>query len=90
MSLNLLLTDILVTDQLRVGDAAAQGIRDRMTWQTVEQAANTIVTICADERFKVMDGRWINGEQDLELVLKAAESGRVEKEKLYCLKVDEL
>ncbi|KAF7187200.1 3-oxoacyl-[acyl-carrier-protein] reductase FabG [Pseudocercospora fuligena] len=59
-------------------------------WQKPELAANTIVTLCSEERCKVLDGRYVDSEQDLEKVLQAAESGRVEKERLYYLKVDQV
>lgn len=59
-------------------------------WQTEELAANTILALCADERCKRLSGRYVDAEQDLEKVLEAVESGRVEKERLYWIKVDEV
>lgn len=61
-----------------------------VTWQTTELAANTMVALCVDERCKLLNGRYIDAEQDLEKILEAAESGKMEKERLYWIKVDEL
>lgn len=55
-----------------------------------EVPANTLVALSADPRCKALNGRYINAEQDLEKVLEAVESGRVEKENLYWMKIDEV
>ncbi|KAK4505333.1 hypothetical protein PRZ48_003296 [Zasmidium cellare] len=59
-------------------------------WQTVALAANTVLALCAEERCKALSGRYVDAEQDLEKVLEAVESGRVERERLYWIKVDEV
>lgn len=69
------------------GQVPKQG---EVKWQTTELAANTLVALCAEPRCKALSGRYIDAEQDLEKVLEAAESGRVEKERLYWMKVDEV
>lgn len=61
-----------------------------LKWQTLELAANTFLALCANERCKKLTGRYIDAEQDLEKVVEAAESGRVERERLYWLKIDEI
>ncbi|KAK3046543.1 hypothetical protein LTR09_011998 [Extremus antarcticus] len=64
-----------------------------LKYQTTELAANSFVALCADERCKTMNGRYIDSEQDLGEVIKEAEKGgkgRVIIERLYHLKVDEL
>lgn len=59
-------------------------------WQTQELAANTFLALCANERCKSLSGRYIDAEQDLEKVVEVAESGRVEKERLYRIRIDEI
>lgn len=64
-----------------------------LKYQTPELPANTMVALVAEERCRVLDGRYIDAEQNLEMVLQEAEKpdgGRVQKERLYRLKVDEL
>ena len=41
--------------------------------QTPELPANTMVAVAADPRCRILDGRHINSDQDLEAVLKEAE-----------------
>lgn len=62
-------------------------------YQSPDLMANAAVALCADERFKVMNGRLIDCEQPLDKVLEEAEKergGKVEKENLYRLKLDSL
>ncbi|KXT05936.1 hypothetical protein AC578_298 [Pseudocercospora eumusae] len=66
------------------------GLYQGIEWQKPQLAANTIVTLCSEERCKILHGRYVDAEQDLEKVLEAAESGRVERERLYWLKVDQV
>ena len=69
-----------------------QAFKD-LKYQTPELPANVFVTLAAEERCKALNGRYIDSEQDLEAVICEAEKeggGRVGKEKLYHLKVDEL
>ena len=64
-----------------------------MEMQTPDLAANTIVALCTEERAKCMSGRYVDSQQDLEEVLKDAGNGpesRIVKEKLNCLKIEEL
>jgi short-subunit dehydrogenase len=61
--------------------------------QSPQLFANSCVAICADERFKVLNGKFIDVEQPLDEVLKEAEKpdgGRIAKEDMYHLKLDEL
>ncbi|KAL8965320.1 MAG: hypothetical protein Q9183_003915 [Haloplaca sp. 2 TL-2023] len=61
--------------------------------QTVHLPANTCVALCVEEDAKCMHGRYIDSQQDLEEVLKEAKKGkegRIEKERLYWLKLDEI
>lgn len=55
--------------------------------------ADTMVALVADEGAKHMSGRYIDVTQDLEAVLEDAKKGpesRIERERLYTLKVDTL
>ena len=65
-----------------------------MQKQTPELAADTIVALCADEKCRrYLKGRYVDSQQDLEEVLADAEKcsdSRLEKEKLYHLKLEEL
>lgn len=64
-----------------------------MKYQTPELMADTAVVLCAMERCGVLSGRYVDCEQRLDEVLKEAEKeggGRVERERLYKLKIDEL
>ena len=61
--------------------------------QTVHLPANTCVALCVEEDAKLMHGRYVDSQQDLEEVLKEAKKGkegRVAKERLYWLKLDEI
>ena len=61
--------------------------------QTIDLPANTIVALCVEEDAKCMSGRYIDAATDLGELLAEAKKGaegRIEKEKLYWLKVDEL
>ena len=64
-----------------------------LKYQSPELFANTVVAVCADERFKALNGRFIDCEQPVDKVLEEAEKpdgGRVGKENMYHLKLDEL
>lgn len=64
-----------------------------MRYQSSDLLANTVVALCSDERCKALNGRFIDCEQPLDEVWKEAEKpdgGRVAKENLYRLKLDEL
>ena len=58
-------------------------------YQTPQLMADSCVAVCADERFKALNGRLIDVEQPLDEVLKEvekADGGRIGKEDLYVLK----
>lgn len=89
------MTDMVTTNFALVGEKYPELLKSdsgpvEIKWQTVEQAAGTMLALCADERCQVLSGRYVDGEQDLEEIVKAAESGRMQRERLYYLKVDEL
>ena len=58
--------------------------------QTVDLPANTCVALCVEEDAKGMGGRYVDSQQDLGEVLEKAKKGRVGKERLYWLKMDEI
>jgi NAD(P)-dependent dehydrogenase (short-subunit alcohol dehydrogenase family) len=61
--------------------------------QTPDLAANTAVALCVEEDAKFLNRKYIDSQQDLEEVLSEAKKrkdGRIEKEKLYWLKMNEL
>ena len=61
--------------------------------QTVDLPANTIVALCVEDDAKRMSGKYIDSETDIGELLaeaKKGREGRIEKEKLYRLKMDEL
>lgn len=61
--------------------------------QTADLAANTCVALCVNDDAKSMSGKYIDAEQDLSQLLadaKKGESGRIAKDRLYWLKMDEL
>ena len=58
--------------------------------QAPELPADVLVTLAAEERCSVLNGKHINADQDLEAVLVEAEKeggGRVEKKKLYVVNI---
>ncbi|KAG0648305.1 Short-chain dehydrogenase reductase family 32C member 1 [Hyphodiscus hymeniophilus] len=61
-------------------------------WDAAGLAAGTFVALCADPRSKILSGMFVNSERDLGEMIDAVERdpGRVERERLYTLKVDEL
>lgn len=61
--------------------------------QTAELSADTMVALVADERCKVLNGRHINADQNLEPVVVEAEKdgmGRIGKERLYLVNIGSL
>lgn len=61
--------------------------------QSARLMGDVCVALCADSRFEVLNGRYIDCEQHLDVVLAEAEKeggGRLEKDNLYRIKVDEL
>lgn len=71
---------------------AMEAFKD-MKYQTLELPASTFVALVADQRCQALNGMYIDAEQDLSFVLQEAEkegAGRIGKERLYHLKVDEL
>ncbi|KAK4551922.1 hypothetical protein LTR86_010823 [Recurvomyces mirabilis] len=64
-----------------------------LKYQTPKLAADTFVALAVEKRLGVLNGRYIDAEQNLEIVLTEAEKengGRIGKERLYRLKLDEL
>ncbi|RDW70177.1 hypothetical protein BP5796_08574 [Coleophoma crateriformis] len=68
-----------------------------LEWAAAGLASGTFVALCADERCQVLSGLLINAERDLGEMVAIVErekawggGGRVERERLYVLKVDEL
>lgn len=63
----------------------------KITYQTPELAANTCVALCVEEDAALMNGKYIDSQQDLGEVLQHAkrERERLEKDKLYRLKLEE-
>ncbi|MCJ1274720.1 hypothetical protein MMC21_002518 [Puttea exsequens] len=60
---------------------------------TVKLPADTMVALAADPDARHLSGKYIDGTQDLGAVLaeaKKGSDGRIEKEKLYSLKIDTL
>ena len=65
----------------------------QLKYQTPELMADTCVAICAEDRLKALNGKYIDCEQPLDEVLKEAEKpgkGRIGEENLYHLKLDEI
>jgi NAD(P)-dependent dehydrogenase (short-subunit alcohol dehydrogenase family) len=60
-------------------------------WDAVGLATGTFVALCADERARVLSGKYVNAGSDLGEVIELAERDwkRIERERLYVLKVDE-
>jgi len=61
-------------------------------WASAGLASGTFVALCADPRARVLSGLYVNAERDLEEVIREVEHDRlrVERERLYVLKVDEI
>lgn len=61
-------------------------------WDAAGLASGTFVALCADPRARVLSGLFINSERDLGEMIAAVEQdpGRIDRERLYNLKVDEL
>lgn len=60
--------------------------------QTVDLPANTAVALCVEGDAVLLSGKYIDSQQDLAEVLaeaKKGKEGRIEKEKLYRLRLDE-
>ncbi|KAL2431946.1 hypothetical protein ABEF95_004322 [Exophiala dermatitidis] len=59
--------------------------------ETPELVAWTIVKLITDKKARsVLSGKYVDAVQDLEVVLKKAEEGELERRRLYLLKIDEL
>ena len=64
-----------------------------MKMQTAELSADVMVALAAEERSKVLHGKHINADQDLEAVIVEAEKeggGRIAKERLYVVNIGAL
>ncbi|KAL8944315.1 MAG: hypothetical protein Q9216_000500 [Gyalolechia sp. 2 TL-2023] len=69
------------------------GAFNEMEKQTVDLPANTSVALCVEEDAKAMRGRYVDSQYDLWEVLKEAKKGpggKIEKERSYWLKLDEI
>ena len=77
--------------QSNAGMQAVFGEFQKITYQTPQLAANTCVALCVEEDAALMNGRYIDSQQDLGEVLQHAKDQRerLEKGKLYHLKVEE-
>ena len=62
----------------------------QMQYQTPALAAGIAVALCIEPDARYMSGRYVDSQQDLEEVLAEAKTGKVEREKLYWLKMEEL
>jgi short-subunit dehydrogenase len=63
-----------------------------MEWCSAGLASGTFVALCADPRSRCLSGLYVNAERDLGEVIGEVERDRfkIERERLYVLKVDEL
>lgn len=63
-----------------------------VTWDAAGLASGTFVALCADPRAKILSGMYINATRDLGETIAAVERDpdRIQRERLYTLKVDEL
>lgn len=69
------------------------GAFNKMEKQTVDLPANTCVALCVEENAKVMRGKYVDSQYDLGEVLEEAKKGegeRIERERLYWLKLEEI
>ncbi|CZR59253.1 uncharacterized protein PAC_09145 [Phialocephala subalpina] len=74
--------------QASLADVALQ-----VSWPAAGLASGTFLTLCAEPRARILSGLYVNAERDLEELLTRMESDwgrKVERERLYVLKVDEL
>ncbi|KAE8451875.1 hypothetical protein EG329_002716 [Mollisiaceae sp. DMI_Dod_QoI] len=68
-------------------------IATKVSWHAVGLASGTFVALCAEPRARILSGLYINAERDLEELITSMESDwgrKVERDRLYVLKVDEL
>lgn len=85
-------SDTTIATNRAVWDQMTEFLRT-MEWSGTGLGAGTFVALCADARAKVLSGKYIDAEQDLGEVIEEAEKGewgRVDRERLYVLKCDEL
>ncbi|KAK3623005.1 hypothetical protein LTR56_021845 [Elasticomyces elasticus] len=72
---------------------AFMGTVGGMKYQQPDVMANVCVALSADERFKALNGRFINADRDIEPVVKETEKeggGRIVKENLYTITLPQL
>ena len=63
------------------------------TPQNPDVMANVAVAMCADEKFKALDGRFVSAHKDVEAVVEEANKeggGRIGKEDMYRVRIAEL
>jgi len=79
--------------QKEITEQLAEVIDERGGWCSAGLASGTFLALCAEPRTRLLSGLYVNAERDLEEVITEIEKGegnRVERERLYMLKVDEL
>lgn len=67
-------------------------LASEMEWAAAGLASGTFLALCADERTRVLSGLYVNAERDLEEVVARMEKDKgrkVERDRLYRLKIDE-
>jgi hypothetical protein len=67
-------------------------IASGMDWAAAGLASGTFVALCAEPKARVLSGLYVEAERDMGEVLAEMEKdpGRVKRERLYVLKVDEI
>ena len=76
-----------------VTSVVAQAVMEAGGWCSTGLATGTFLALCADPRARCLSGLYVDAERDLGEMIEEVEKGagsRVEKERLYVLKVDEL
>lgn len=68
----------------RIEDAMRDG------WCGAGLASGTFVCLAVEPRARCLSGLYVDAERDLGELIEGVEKGRVEREGLYVLKVDEL
>lgn len=72
--------------------AELAGMASEFTWAAAGLASGTFLALCAEPRTKILSGLYINAERSIEELIEKMEKDRgrkVERDRLYTLKVDE-
>jgi NAD(P)-dependent dehydrogenase (short-subunit alcohol dehydrogenase family) len=72
--------------------AVLASLASEIEWAAAGLASGTFLALCAEPRAKILSGLYVNAERDMEELIGKMEKDRgrkVEREKLYTLKVDE-